>query len=109
MLKKNWLPEQPDILLLGKPVFYSVGFLGSLGVVESVEGPHQVAGYAADSLERLITEVVGAVDVIPVYVHVNGGDVPLRVLLQRHFGVVVYFLLRKCSAGHIDFHKITPL
>ena len=41
-------------------MLHAVAFFGALGIVEAVEGAHEVTGDAADALERLAVLRLGA-------------------------------------------------
>lgn len=92
------------LFLFGKSMLYPVGFFGSLGVVETVEGSNKIACYTADPLKRLVAEMICAVYVFTVNVHVDRCDIAVGIFLQSCFGVVVDLLLWESSAGNIDFH-----
>ena len=67
-------------LFLGSSVLYAVCFLGALCIVESVKRAYQVAGYAADTLERdllFLTVAAGALVVD------DAGVAALRVAVYR--------------------------
>ena len=82
-------------------MLHALALLGALGVVKAIERADQIAGDAADSVERLLLIVIGELDIIAVDTDIDGVGLT-AVELGAVGDVGIDFFLRAGAAGDID-------
>ncbi len=92
------------LLLCLYSVFYSVCFFGSLAVIKAVKRAYEIAGDAANTLERNGFPVIGEVDKIAVNLYVDSVYALVGIFFARPFYVSGYLLVGKGAACYVNMH-----
>jgi len=87
-------------------MLYPVVFLGAFPVVKSLQRSNQIAGDPANSLKRLMTEVIGQFHIITIYLDVDTNRLA-PILLFRSLDIGIDLSLLQLSTSDRDMTSHT--